>query len=129
MSLISVDTGSPVPVYEQIRHQVVSMVGSGVMAPGSPLPTIRQLAADLGLAKGTVNKAYETLMRDGVIVSRGRHGSFISEVPPKLQPAEQRERLAAAAYDFALVANQLGVTVEEAQRQLNVAFGRLRRLR
>ncbi len=129
MTVISVDSGSPLPVYEQIRQQIVSMVGSGVILPGSPLPTIRQLAADLGLAKGTINKAYEALTRDGVIVSRGRHGSFVCDAPPRLDRAEQRLKLASAAQDFALVASHLGVAVEEAHRQLDVAYGTLRQLR
>ena len=63
--LLSVDPTAPLPVYEQIRSQIATMVASGTLEPGDRLPTIRQLCDDLGLAKATVSKAYELLIREG----------------------------------------------------------------
>jgi GntR family transcriptional regulator len=51
---LTVDLDSPVPVYEQIRSQITEMVELGTLSAGAPLPTVRQLAADLGIAPGTV---------------------------------------------------------------------------
>ncbi|RKO25494.1 GntR family transcriptional regulator [Pseudarthrobacter phenanthrenivorans] len=57
---ITVDLHSPTPPYEQIRSQISSLA-SGTLVPGSRLPTVRSLAADLGIAAGTVARAYKEL--------------------------------------------------------------------
>jgi DNA-binding transcriptional regulator YhcF (GntR family) len=54
--ILRVDPSSAVPAYEQIRAQMRLMIASGTLAEGTQLPTIRQLASDLGLAKGTVSR-------------------------------------------------------------------------
>jgi DNA-binding transcriptional regulator YhcF (GntR family) len=113
--LIEVDTMSPTPAYEQIRAQVETMVSSGILGTGDPLPTIRQLAADLGLAVNTVARAYRELESTGTVKSRVRHGTVIADRPRvRLQASETRRRLADAAGAYALVCRQLGVSVEEA---------------
>ncbi|MDF2051259.1 GntR family transcriptional regulator, partial [Arthrobacter sp. Cr_A7] len=55
---IIIDLRSATPPYEQIRSQISSLVAVGDLAPGSRLPTVRSLAADLGVAVGTVARAY-----------------------------------------------------------------------
>jgi DNA-binding transcriptional regulator YhcF (GntR family) len=113
--LVEVDTTSPVPAYEQIRSQVETMVGSGLMPPGTPLPPIRQLAADLGLAVNTVARAYRELERDGVVVSRVRHGTVIAKHATRRVPKEDvSQRLSDAAAAYALTVKQLGVSVNDA---------------
>ena len=56
--ILSVDPDRALPVYEQVREQIKRMVAAGTLQAGTRLPTIRQLAADLGLAKGTIERAY-----------------------------------------------------------------------
>jgi GntR family transcriptional regulator len=103
---------SPVPPYEQLRDQIATMVASGALAPGTRLPSIRQLAADLGLAVGTVGRAFRELEHEGVIVSRGRHGTFTQE--PATPPAADRDaRLADAARSYAIAVRQLGATPDQ----------------
>ena len=75
--IIAVDPNRALPVYEQVREQIKRMVASGTLQAGTRLPTIRQLATDLGLAKGTIERAYELLEADTVIEMRGREGSFV----------------------------------------------------
>ncbi len=58
--IIAVDPDHPLPVYEQVREQVVRMVAAGTLQAGVRLPTIRQLAQDLGLAKGTDREGLRT---------------------------------------------------------------------
>jgi GntR family transcriptional regulator len=113
--IVEVDTTSPVPPYEQIRAQVATMIATGVLAPGTHLPTIRQLAADLGLAVNTVARAYRELEAVGLVVSRVRHGTTVADRRPDLPHAEIRRRLAAAARAFAAQARQLGVATDEAE--------------
>lgn len=106
--IIEVDPDDPTPVYEQIRGQVKRMVAAGTLEVGTRLPTIRQLATDLGLAKGTVAKAYEVLLRDGIVVSGGRRGTVVAEHPQR--SGRQRDaELRAAAHSYAVLVRQLGV--------------------
>lgn len=58
---ITVDTSSPTPPFEQIRQQIQDLVIGGLLQEGTKLPTIRQLAGDLGVAPGTVARAYGEL--------------------------------------------------------------------
>ena len=75
---ITVDLRSAIPPYEQIRSQISSLVALGALAPGTRLPTVRSLAADLGIATGTVARAYKELEALGVVETRGRAGTFVA---------------------------------------------------
>ncbi|KNH17640.1 GntR family transcriptional regulator [Arthrobacter sp. ZBG10] len=75
---ITVDLGSATPPYEQIRSQISSLVAMGELAAGSRLPTVRSLAADLGIAAGTVARAYRELDAAGIVESRRRGGTVVT---------------------------------------------------
>lgn len=75
---ITVDLRAPTPPYEQIRSQISSLIASGTLAPGSRLPTVRSLAADLGIAAGTVARAYKELEAAGLVHSRRRGGTLVT---------------------------------------------------
>jgi DNA-binding transcriptional regulator YhcF (GntR family) len=110
MDIVTVDTASAEPPYEQVRRQLAEGAASGLLKPGHKLPTVRQLATDLSLATNTVAKAYRALETDGVIETRGRHGTFIAS--RKLDDAEAR----GAAETYALIARRQGLSVDEAIR-------------
>jgi GntR family transcriptional regulator len=114
--ILRVDARSAVPPYEQVRAQVATMVATGVLPVGTRLPPIRQLAKDLGLAGGTVARAYRELEGAGVIVTRGRHGTFVAEPNGDPRPRVSDEALAEAARAFAVQAHQLGADPEHALR-------------
>lgn len=78
MTALRVDLTSPVPVYEQIRSQVSALVAVGGLRPGDRLPASRDLARDLGIAVGTVQRAYRELEAGGVVTSRRRVGTVIA---------------------------------------------------
>jgi GntR family transcriptional regulator len=84
------------------------MIATGVLPAGQRLPSIRQLAADLGLAGGTVARAFRELEQSGFIASRGRHGTFVSDRVPAGRPDRERALLEAAGI-FATQAVQAGV--------------------
>ena len=84
-----------------------------------------QLASDLGLAKGTIAKAYEELDRDGVIVTRGRRGSFI-QVPSVGEGKIVESKLRAAAEAFAVAAIQVGADRDTAVAAVNEAWAMIR---
>ena len=79
MTALRVDLSSPVPVYEQIRGQVSALVAVGGLRPGDRLPASRDLARDLGIAVGTVQRAYRELEASGVVTSRRRVGTVVAE--------------------------------------------------
>lgn len=106
-----VDSESATPPFEQLRKQVRDLVATGELAPGTRLPTVRRLSAELGLAANTVARTYRELESDGIIETRGRHGSFVSSHG---DPATRRAQEAAA--EFAGHIRKLGFDVEEALR-------------
>ena len=92
--MIALDQKSKTPAYRQIIHQITSLIRAGQLNPGDKLPTERDLAARLKIARGTIKKAYETLARDQVIeVTQGR-GSFVSSRQDIL-PSGRKERAVA----------------------------------
>ena len=116
--IIKVDPASALPPYEQIRLQIADMAAAGVLAPGMQLPTIRQLAGDLGVAAGTVQRAYRELERDNVVISRVRHGTTIAS-GVRRDRRLTHDRLAESARAFAVVARGLGATREQAVQALD----------
>jgi DNA-binding transcriptional regulator YhcF (GntR family) len=122
--ILNVDPSDPTPVYEQIRGQVTRMVVAGTLTAGTRLPTIRQLAVDLGLAKGTVAKAYESLLRDGIVESAGRRGTVVADHEP--DPASRDAGLQEAARAYAVRVRQLGAGSDEAVAVLRAALDELR---
>ena len=75
---VVVDTRSPVPAYEQVREQVTALATTGALREGDRLPAARALAADLGLAVGTVQRAYRELEAAGTVASRRRTGTVVT---------------------------------------------------
>lgn len=121
--ILRVDPSQALPVYEQIRQQVTRMAVTGTLAPGTRLPTIRQLAADLGLAKGTVAKAYELLELSAVVESKGHKGTFVRHPGPAAPDAGQAaDGLRDAAEAFVVAARQLGVDADTAHAALDDAW-------
>lgn len=76
--MIVVDPFTDVPPFEQVRSQIADQIASAELRAGDRLPTVRQLALDLGLAANTVARAYRELEQAGVIETRGRAGSFVT---------------------------------------------------
>jgi GntR family transcriptional regulator len=111
--IIRLDPSSAVPPYEQLRAQIAEMIASGVLEKGDRLPPIRQLAGDLGIAEGTVARAYRELDRDGWIDSRRRHGSFVRR-PATAAPRERERVVREAAAAFAVRITQAGADPTEA---------------
>jgi DNA-binding transcriptional regulator YhcF (GntR family) len=118
-AVITLNPSSAVPPYEQVRSQLEVLVLSGQLAEGSVLPTIRQLAHDLGIAPGTVQRAYRELESAGLVESRRRGGTVVREMPVRRTTRSQREvRLAAAARDLVAAARALGADLDEVEAAL-----------
>jgi GntR family transcriptional regulator len=76
--LISVDPGLETPPYQQIFEQIRAAIERGEMGADSALPTVRQLAGDLGVAPNTVARAYADLQSAGWLISEGRRGTRVA---------------------------------------------------
>ena len=114
--LLPHDPSLPEPPFEQLRAQIAARVASGELEAGAKLPTVRALAAELHLAANTVARVYRELETDGVVVTEGRRGTFVSSVEA---PADAT----AAATTYAGTARRNGLTLAEAQRLVERAWG------
>lgn len=76
--MFHIDQQSRVPIYEQLFRQVLSLAASGLLEENQQMPSVRQLASDLGINPNTVQKAYRELEREGLIYSVPGRGSFLT---------------------------------------------------
>jgi DNA-binding transcriptional regulator YhcF (GntR family) len=115
---IVIDGGTgAMPPYAQVRTQIADQARSGAIPVGTRLPTVRQLADELGVAPGTVARAYKELEADRVIETRGRNGTFIAAGGD----AVTREAFAAAVAYVDRI-RRLGMSEREALAHVTAAF-------
>lgn len=108
--IITVDAAGSVPVFQQVYDQIVAAVQGGRLSAGSRLPSVRQLAGDLGIAPNTVAKAYKQLEADGVVRAHGRRGTVVIGPQERGEPEESR----AAALLYARSAQRDGLDLPDA---------------
>jgi DNA-binding transcriptional regulator YhcF (GntR family) len=120
---IAVDPNRPVPPYEQVRQQIADLIAGGVLAAGERLPPVRQLAADLGLANGTVARAYQELEAAGLVETRRGGGTLIA-ADAALTPAGRHRLLTEQAGQYAAAVRRLGVPDDEALDAIRTALGK-----
>jgi GntR family transcriptional regulator len=124
---LTVDLASPVPPYEQLRAQVAGLIATGGLEAGTRLPPVRQLAADLGLAGGTVARAYHELELAGLVEGRGRHGTVVRSGPAATAEEQRRQQaLAPAVEQLARTAHELGLAEDVTLAAVRHALARLR---
>ena len=118
--LIVIDHNSRIPIYEQIKTQIIALINSGVLAPGDKLPSLRALASNLSLNFNTIKKVFALLEADGVIESRQGAGFFVTagavENKNVLAKAEEELRLTIARVRDA------GLSEEAAMRILSDTY-------
>ena len=119
--LFRLDFQSEVPIYRQIRDQVVLAVAQGQLAPGERLPTTRALAEDAGINVMTVSKAYQLLKSEGYLAADRRSGAVVCTPPGQTGKltAGQLAQLQLLAGEARLA----GLTKEEFLAQCAAAFG------
>lgn len=77
--MFDIDLQSRTPIYEQLYKRVVELTVKKQLRPNDKLPSVRELAKELGVNPNTVSKAFQNLERDGIIYSLAGRGSFISD--------------------------------------------------
>ena len=114
MTLLHIDPSAAAPIWRQIEVGVRRMVVSGALAKGSPVPSVRDLARELGVNPATVSKAYQKLTTAGVLEVRRGEGTFVTSRPAATVKAERLHLLEAEARRYARAAADLGATGNEA---------------
>jgi GntR family transcriptional regulator len=93
MIILSIDRESKKSVYEQVASQVRQLVASGALVPGATLPSVRQLAGDLGVNLNTVARAYRLLKAEGFLTIRDRAGVTVSAPAGTIEHSDQAKLL------------------------------------
>lgn len=110
---VTIDLVDPTPPYEQVRRQLTTFIETGQLQPGDRLPSVRQLASDLGLAAGTVARAYKELEGSGLVTTRRGAGTRVAPRPESASPVAVT-LLEDAAESYLARAATLGATPEQA---------------
>mgnify|MGYP003349668336 CR=1 FL=1 len=101
------------PIYRQIRDRVVAMILDGLLKPGDPLPSVRNVATESRVNPLTVLKAYQQLTDEGLVEKRRGLGMFVNEGARELLLSAERERFLKEQWPEVLAAIQrLGLTDE-----------------
>ena len=106
---LRVNDTSGVPVWIQIRNHMIFLIRSGHLRPGDTLPTVRELAIQLGVNYNTIHKVYQDLETDGLILSGRGKRSTIAEI--------DREALS--------LVRETGVSRADAMTRIEEAFAKL----
>lgn len=109
---LKIDLKGGRPLFDQLRTQVIDGVREGALPPGTRLPTVRELAGQLGVAVNTVARAYRELETAAIVETRGRFGTFVARYDPT------DAAMAAAAKEYVRVAKGLGLGKDDALRYI-----------
>src|SRR3954451_10021222 len=113
------DLASGVPVYRQIIDQVLGGMAAGTLAPGTQLPTVRQVAVDLAINPNTVVRAYRELEIRGLLETQQGTGTFISNLKVQRNEVERRRQLNQIVSEFVSRAGAAGFTIDDLMEQLH----------
>jgi len=132
--MITIETTSFIPIYEQIKNGIKGKISLGVLKANEPLPSIRDLAAELVVNPNTVARAYRDLESEGFITTRKGKASFVTENSSSLIKQERQrfidevfERAISEARKFGLGEEEIRAIVEsrlKAQRKSGGGEGR-----
>ncbi|MGA6164885.1 GntR family transcriptional regulator [Amycolatopsis magusensis] len=116
---VVVDADSGIAPWRQVHDQLIRLITTGALAPGTRLPPIRQLARDLALASGTVARVYRELEADGWVHTARAKGTLVTEAGDRPDKATLLE---AAAVEYTRTAHDLGVDAETALAAVKSAW-------
>lgn len=119
--ILSINEMSEIPIYQQLRNQIVLGISDGRLSPGEQLPTVRALAEEIGINSMTVNKAYALLKQEGYIYADRRNGARVRlEFPQSKQLSEKSRELLQQIVSEAKIC---GMTKEDFFAECEKIFG------
>ena len=90
--MIKIDFQSDEALYIQLRNQIILGIATSTLREGDVLPSVRQLAEDIGINMQTVNKAYSVLRQEGFVTIDRRRGAIVSLDVDKLQALDEMQK-------------------------------------
>jgi GntR family transcriptional regulator len=111
-----------IPIYVQLREQILALIGRGTLKPGTQVPTMRQVAVALKIDLNTVQRAYAELERDGVLSKQRGVGTFVTDTAPPARNTKKQVQDFAAR--IVAQAKGQGVPLEELAEALTRLVGR-----
>src|SRR4051794_21066934 len=118
---ICIDLALPLPAYRQIANALRALLVAGAFPVGAPLPTVRQLAVDLGVHHNTVAEAYRVLSEEGWLALRRRHGAIVLDRSRPTPPRQARTSLVQRLRELTAEAQAAGLSpgvIAESMRSL-----------
>ncbi len=110
---INVSPNNPIPLYQQIVHQVRAKILTGELKAGDPLPSIRQLASQLLASVITTKRAYSELEAEGLIVTRAGLGTFVADLSSESATRLKEEVVVERLREGIRLGKQLGLDEQE----------------
>ena len=110
--LIKINFESEMPIYKQLKRQIIIGIAKGELERGEELPSVRQLAGDIGINLHTVNKAYNILKEEGYLVVDRRKGTRIKKNIDKIRKNEIEDLKNELEYIIGNTSNK-GINKEE----------------
>ena len=123
---LSIDLQSEVPLYVQIRNQIIEGIATGCLEPGETLPSVRQMASDLGINLHTVNKVYTLLKQEGFLAVHRKSGVIVNDPKYFTKNENYREKLKQDLHPILAEAACRGVSEEELLKHCRCVFHGLR---
>ena len=125
--VLKIDMSSEIPIYIQVRNEIVKGIGRGELSEGDNLPTVRQLASELGVNTMTVSKAYQLLKSQGFIETDRRKGAVVKPAQSMCKATESgyREHLGDELELLSAEARLRGVKREDFLKLCEDAFAEM----
>lgn len=123
--MLEINPTDAVPIWKQIEDEIRRLLAVGMLVPGGPVPSVRDLSRDLRVNPATVSKAYQHLTAVGLLEVRRGEGTYVAEAPAPMKKSERRDALAAAAVRYVSLAITMGASCEEALDEFEAARERL----
>ena len=117
-----IDPRSKAPLYEQLTQQLRWQIAMGFLAGDEPLPSVRQLSAELGINPNTIQKAYRLMEQEGLIYTQPGRGNFVTPSVTE-QRLKQRESQLARLEEEMKKAKEMGIPGEEIARLTRQVYG------
>ncbi|MEG1448769.1 MAG: GntR family transcriptional regulator [Oscillospiraceae bacterium] len=118
--MFQIDLQSRVPIYEQLKSRIIKLTMLGVLKDHANLPSVRNLARDIGVNPNTVQKAYQELEKDNIIYSIVGSGSFVS---PKTTIMREIRTKAKESFEKSVVlAKENYITKDEATQIVDMIY-------
>ena len=110
---------SGVPIYVQIRDQILAAIASGALKPGERMPTMREVAVALKVDLNTVRHAYESAQENGAVILVRAQGTYVAERPPEILSESHDQKLEQLAQKTVITAYNNGINLSQLINRLN----------